>query len=506
MKKLGLIGLMFLLLAPCLAVATGKAEQPAVAGTSEADALLAEPTTLSLFIPENASWPFRDDWYILDLIKRKTNISFDVNVAATNYAEKMSLVIASRDLPDILWSNAKDSIRYGQEGAFVNILEHENKLPNFAQWRKGEYRSRMPAFISSEGKMYIFPVLEIGETEREGWFYRKDIFEKNGLKEPADDKEFYQILKKLKQVYPDSYPFTFRSALYRLGLMAPQFGARFDYYYDKPSGTWKYGAIEDNMKEMVTYFNKLYEEELLTPDFLSISTKAWVDQISADKAFITFDWLTRIDFYNIPLREQNPDFTMYFMPPWKGGLQGQRKIEDTRFVASGGVIGSTTKKLDAVLAYFNWLYSDEGRDLISWGEEGVTYKVVDGKNKFLTVTEPNALWRELGMMTQGFYGRFDVQANISLCSPEVAHGFTIGHNYDMEPRININFSPEDQEIDSITGQAIKSYKEEQLSKFIIGERPLGEWDQYVQQIKKLGLDKMLGLYDAAYKRLQKIIE
>jgi len=312
-------------------------------------------------------------------------------------------------------------------------------------------------------------------------------------------------MSSLKKLYPDSYPFTCRSSLYRFGLMAPQFGARYDYYYDASSNAWKYGAVEEPLKEMVAYWKKLYAEGLLTPDFLSISTKGWVDQISASKAFVSFDWLTRIDFFNAPLRAQNPSYLMYFLAPWKGGSKGDRKIEDTISFYAGPTVASTAKNKKDALRYMDWLCSEDGRNTVSWGEEGVTYKVVDGKKQFINVKEPNALWRDLGIMPQGFYVRFDVQSNISLCSPEVAYGLTVGHEYDMAPIPVINFSEAEQETVSTVGQAITKLRDEQISKFIIGQRDLGQWDQFVKEVRDLGLDKMLKLYEAGYERLRKLM-
>lgn len=492
------------ILGTSLVFAGGQGEKAGTAGAAGGGGLLfSSPVTLKVLIPENPSWPFRKDWYILDVIKRKTNISFDPVVVGTDYDAKVNIIMASGNLPDIVSDTSGVAMRYGAQGAFVNAFDYEKDMPNFAKWRKDNMKALLP-FISADGKFFMFPAIEIGETERQGWFYRKDIFEKNGLTLPVDDAAFYKDLSTLKQKYPDSYPFTCRQSLYRLSLMAPQFGAHYDYYYDAASGAWKFGAIEDTMKQMVTYWNKLYKDGLLTPDFLSISTQSWVDQVSASKAFVTFDWLTRIDFFNTPLRQQDPSYEMYFMPPWKGGTNGQQKIENTVTFDGGLSVCNTAHKSQA-LKYMDWLCSDEGRNLISWGEEGVTYKVVDGKKQFINVKEPNALWRDLGIMTQGFYVRFDVQSNVSLCSPEVAYGLTVGHNYDMEPATIVNFTESEQEITSTVGQAISKLRDEQLSKFMTGERDLSQWDQYVASIKDLGLDKMLQLYATGYERLKKLM-
>ncbi|MNC29239.1 hypothetical protein D3C75_774820 [compost metagenome] len=41
---------------------------------------------------------------------------------------------------------------------------------------------------------------------------RSDILEQNGLQAPTNTDELYTLLKKLKELYPDSYPLTGTSA------------------------------------------------------------------------------------------------------------------------------------------------------------------------------------------------------------------------------------------------------------------------------------------------------
>ena len=61
----------------------GKSTQPAQGGT-----LFSSPVTLKILIPENASWPFRKDWYILDVIKRKTNNSTNMPIRLPKWPPK----------------------------------------------------------------------------------------------------------------------------------------------------------------------------------------------------------------------------------------------------------------------------------------------------------------------------------------------------------------------------------------------------------------------------------
>ncbi len=154
-----------------------------------------------------------------------------------------------------------------------------------------------------------------GETGRRGWLYRADIFTKNNIAVPTSYDELYTALKKLKDIYPDTYPLVFRRNVANFELTAPQWGTGQGRYYDYDKKVWRFGPIEPNYKEMVKYFHKLYQDKLIPPDWVTLDTKGWQDIISTSKAFVTFDYASRLDFYNVPMRKENPDFTLAYMIP-----------------------------------------------------------------------------------------------------------------------------------------------------------------------------------------------
>ncbi|MNL63964.1 hypothetical protein D3C87_1881360 [compost metagenome] len=51
--------------------------------------------------------------------------------------------------------------------------------------------------------------------------------------------------------------------------------------------------------------------------------------------------------------------------------------------------------------------------------------------------------------------------------------------------------------------AIDSYKEEMFVKFVMGKEPLEKFDDYVKQMKDMGVDKMVKIYQDALDRYNK---
>ena len=44
--------------------------------------------------------------------------------------------------------------------------------------------------------------------------------------------------------------------------------------------------------------------------------------------------------------------------------------------------------------------------------------------------------------------------------------------------------------------------EENIQKFIIGQKPLSEWDSFKEEMKELPLEELLSIYETAYNRVK----
>ena len=184
---------------------------------SETDAtadgpLFSDPVEISMLIPSHASWPFQDDWYVIDMINEETNVDFKItSVDTEGFSEKLNLTMSSGELPDLIYLIGNAAVQqYAPQGAFVNILDHLDEMPNFKAWYE-ENQAYALNFMSADGGLYQFPEQGVDETNRRGWLYRADVFEELGLEVPTNQDEFYDVLVKLKEAYPDSYPLAFRS-------------------------------------------------------------------------------------------------------------------------------------------------------------------------------------------------------------------------------------------------------------------------------------------------------
>jgi putative aldouronate transport system substrate-binding protein len=76
--------------------------------------------------------------------------------------------------------------------------------------------------------------------------------------------------------------------------------------------------------------------------------------------------------------------------------------------------------------------------------------------------------------------------------------------YPINPELT--FTPEEKDVYDVKMSSIKTYAQEELLKFFIGSRPIGEFDAFVSRVNELGLEEMTGIVNKAYDRYKAIAQ
>jgi putative aldouronate transport system substrate-binding protein len=64
-------------------------------------------------------------------------------------------------------------------------------------------------------------------------------------------------------------------------------------------------------------------------------------------------------------------------------------------------------------------------------------------------------------------------------------------------------TPEEREQTTLWATALKDHVNQQSLRFILGQRPLSEWDAYVQELKGKNMDQLMEVHNKAYERFKK---
>jgi len=470
---------------------------PGVTPPANSDERLFEhPVEISILAPLFESWPIRDDWPVLDFIRDATNVNLTI---VPQVGDNLSLMVVAGTQPDILQVPIPAALPIIAEGIATNFFDFYYQMPDFFNWLNSNMELAAP-FFSPDGELFMIPQTDIGEANRQGWMFRQDVFDRHDLRLPQCEEEFYQVLTQLRSLYPGTNPLQLRSGLgigTKICIMASQWNAGFTYYLDRSTNTWRHGVVEDNFRDYVFFMNRLFNSGLIPLDFLSVDTRSWQERMSASQGFVTLDFLTRIDGFNTPMRETQPEFTLAFMPPFRGGPNGEATMQFTALNTSSFVV---TNNVPNVIKYINWLFTDEAEELLSWGSYGETFTIVNGQRQFIDFTDTTDLRARTGLSTLGMYARFDYQSHVSLFSPELANAYALSHLTDQAPPGAVSFTEAEIAILSTVGAHVQNHKEEMIARFIVGERPLNEWDDFVAEMYRVGLDRILEVYNAAQAR------
>lgn len=166
---------------------------------------------------------------------------------------------------------------------------------------------------------------------------------------------------------------------------------------------------------------------------------------------------------------------------------------------------------DGGLYSFRWIdyfYGDEGCELFFMGKEGETFEITeDGEYEFLDIIKNNPdglnLDQAVGQFTSQPGGGYPgILTNKYFKGaegrPESIEGAEILQPYFPEEKWPANlYTTAQRDIMSSIGNDIDTYITESLEKFIRGDMQFSEWDDYVSQFDKMGLDEYMRVYKEA---------
>lgn len=467
----------------------------------------------SFLIQEHPSWPFKKDWTVWKNLQEATNVEFDfIPAAGDAFTQKLKLMGATDDLPDLIGYNLATANEYGVAGQLAKVNDYLSVMPNFKKILDNDKLAR-DTLTASDGNIYFMPLIGAPKYTKV-WLYRSDIFAKHNLKPPTNAAELYDVLKQLKQLYPNSTPLTSRNTMssptanWFLDL-APQWGTGDMVYYNQKAKKWQFGPVEDNFKAMLQYLNKLYAEKLLDPEWATLATKQWEDKMYADdKAFISYDFIYRIETMLPVATQKNANWKLQALDPLVPDGFGEKKyLVRSQFVETDGyMISSKSKSKEALFKYADYLYSTEGANLSNFGKAGETaVKNADGTYNWssdiktpLNPTGKNEYTAYYGFMSLGSQLRNTADANqiLYLSNKDVKAAFDRfdKEKFDQPLQPVLKFTDAEKKQVAELEAAIRDYTVPRTIAFV-QNGDFDKWDEHVAKVKSLKIDQLLEIYN-----------
>lgn len=478
-----------------------------------------ESVKLTIQRSEHASFTYNMEQPVIAALEERLGLDIEIQAfSGSDYTTKLSLQLATDDLPDITCTTYTKLADYVPEGLFVNLSDYMDRLPNYAATLE-KYADLANAF-KVDGDMYWF-IMTAENAPAYGNFpmVRKDVLEAIGWdKMPDNFEELYEMLKAIKAYDPDCIPMVTRGTdvLWRMGY---SFGTYNGIYFEPDAAAYQYGPLYDRYKTFLSYLNRLYSEGLLDPDFASSNKSTWMEYLTSGKSYFFFEngsFATDINLVTTAANENALFVPMTTLENYFGSrraqfFEGSGVISPFRndvWVISSALEG---EKLDAALKLMDYLYSEEGARLCSYGIEGEHYTVAaDGSVEFNQekvdwyLENANDPYREycneIGVGCLAFAGRFydDAWYKFMDQNSRDMYAFWLADGNILPYTYTLCLSAEDTEAVADVKTACDTLVAAESLKFIMGTRSLDEYDDFVAELQAQGAGTIEEIYNQAY--------
>lgn len=452
-------------------------------------------------------------------LTRRTGVEVEyIHPPQGQESEMFSLMIASDELADIV---ENDWLRLlGGPSKSINdkiILPLGSYIDQYAPNLK-EYLENNPEVDkyvkTDEGEYYVFPLIRSDRSLMisYGPVVRTDWLEDLSLPMPESVQDWEAMLKAFRDekgaVAPLSIKGSDRYALYIL------LGSSEEFYIE--DGKVKFGPLEPQFKNATETLHRWYDEKLLdnnyalvdavTLDYNMLNGQSGATMISGGSGL--GKWLETMEGkdgrFNLTGAKYpkdasgNPPSTVPFQLPYMG---------------YGSVAISVSCEHPELAAKFlDYGYSEEGHMLFNFGIEGKSYEMKDGQAVYtdeimknadgLTVSQAMAKYMRVnyaGPFVQDkqyimqYYGREQQR--------QALENWMSDYDYN-HPRIlpPLTFTTEEASEANTLLNDVKKHLSTELTAFISGKRGMDTYDGFISEIKNLGAEKIVAIYQAAYER------
>lgn len=468
-------------------------------------------TALKLFAGEIPS----QDGPGLQMINDRFNVDYQLSfVPQANYDERISALLASGSIPDI--------IRYGQneltsryqtfakQGAFLALDEYIDEYPSL---------SYVPNFVweqlKVDGKVYAipqyFPKFTLLPMIRQDWL------DNLNLKTPTSLEELKDVAMAFTKEDPDQNgkDDTYGMVLGKDLSPAYNFGAYWDaaaYYHKNEDGQFIPGMIGEGRKQVIELLADLHREGAVTPDFVTYDANMQNKEFYSGKAGI---YIGSPRGMNQSLTEGllqiHPGAEYTFMAPPQAPDGSQGLASSRGFVAFYTISAEAGKDPEKVRRILEML--EIGRTLFTedqmnpenedfdWlnGGEGQGYDYTDGtvvmkENWLAKGLTPKTYLMDLSPYPQKESDRVYKYTNPVL--NDVVQRMIQHHGESKfygSPHWAVS-SP----TDTSKGAELNTFLINEQAKMVVGQRPVSEWEQLVDEWSSKGGAQIIEEYNAGF--------
>ncbi|MBR3334565.1 MAG: extracellular solute-binding protein [Clostridia bacterium] len=445
-------------------------------------------------------------------MQEKTGVSFQLHqyTDASGWDERKKEMLEGTNLPDVLFkaelSSAEVRDLY-QNGRIIDLKPYlETYAPDL--WKLlQEHPEWEKAITMADGTIPALPAINMLQNNDAMWI-NSSWLKKLKLEIPKTAEELMEVLRAFKTGDPngnrqqDEIPLAFLG-MWELRFLGHAFGIiDNDYYVTAKDGTVTSSLTSDENRAFLTWLHQLWEEGLLDQDGFIYTDS--LRQITDEKKVIPYGMIMTSTPLTILPNTALEQFSI--MEPLEyDGKQIYRDL--TGDVIRGTfAVTSACREPEKLVAWVNYLYTEEGSRLAFYGMEGEEY-----------------IWNEDGQWE--WNDSMETVANEILPMHTISEGGTAPGYTDASFQLKYREDTTREAVESLTGlkqfsvlpyppvtlnaenekrvaeiqNELSRYAEKTMACFVAGDIELTDenWDTFCRTVEGKGLTEMIEIWQNA---------
>lgn len=465
---------------------------------------------------------------VVQELETRTGVHLEfTEVSQQTERESFNLMCASGDYNDIIFGFAKaytGGATKGYEDDIIIALNDyvEECAPDYYRELTAN-ETRMKLAYDENGLLLgvngFYLNDEVPVTS--GIMIRQDWLDELALSAPVTYDDWHEVLTDFANHYDCSSALFLPSGTQSngggfvggYGTAGFQVGARdAGGHFYQVDGVVTSALIEDAYRDYLTMIAQWYAEGLIHPDFYLIqsgggSTEA-DELILSDEVGIFSGKVDYISKYEEAYLNGTMNISAITEPVLTEDAVFGFRSQPTS--SSSLSISTACDNVALALMWANYWYTDEGYVLANYGVEGTTYNLDAAGNPVYT----ELLTDNPDGMSFGEAGRvylFSVPSMITDAAKErvtysdkeaAAVDLWSGSQEALYSLPAVSFTSDESAEYALLVTDIETYASEEVIKFIIGERSLDTWDDFVQDIRNMQIERCIEIYQNALDRYQ----
>jgi putative aldouronate transport system substrate-binding protein len=449
-------------------------------------------------------------------LERRTGVHVDfIHPPVGQDVEQYNLMIASRNLPDIICYNYPD----GADKAFAekiyrpldDLMKYNPNMQAIMD-SNSEVRKQM---TTNNGHIWGWGQFSLPERQGDKGQYsvdpwagpavRADWLEELGLGVPGTIDEWYNMLVQFRDKKAAQVPLILsKNGQPWVSVFMGAYGTGAGFY--RENNVVKYGPVEKGYKNYLALMNKWYNENLLDPDFASTASDSnfYAEYLTTGKAgAIDVTYQDIVPLYNSLFDNKKNRVTAIPYPTLKKGeilhLGNVSPVVESANARRDYLTTAVSEdRLEAVCKWRDNWYTEESYMLFNYGIGGRSYNMVNGKPVFtdLIANNPDGLDYAVSSWKYKFFCHSYVYNAFAMPDPQIEASWssmgTWKSNNDRANQMPPSEIPMEvsTEYNNIMAE-VNTYRDQMVLKFIMGDEPLDKFDAYVAQLKAIGIDKVI---------------